>query len=188
LPRDYFAGHLRVLTHLRPIYKGNRFHVAKKKAKVEALAKEFANVYHELMNFCDAHSMQASIVARAEFENEPIDALYSSTLYEDLNRTVADYKLTGRVEIIRDAIDSRIARSLRSVDGLLAQGETRRLPDGGIETQIRTIAGVRYSVRAWNDRSQRRRLHVSKRSAVEFDLEPPCLVGRFRDYTFAIPD
>lgn len=186
-PRDYFGGKLRVLKHLRPIYKGNRFHVAKKQTMVAALAQEFADVYRELMNSCDAQSMQASIIARAEFENEPIDALYTSTLYADLNRAIADYKSTGRVEIIRDAIDTRVARSLRSVDGLLAQGETRRLRSGGIETQIRTINGVTYSVRAWNDRSQRRLLHV-KRSNAEFDLEPPCLAGRFKNYTFAIPD
>ena len=65
--------------------------------------------------------IQTSIIARAEFENEPIDALYCSTLYADLNRAIADYKSTGNTEIIRDAIDSRVARSLRSVDGLLAQ-------------------------------------------------------------------
>ena len=184
MPRDYFSGppcYERTLKHLRPIYKGNRFHRAKKKLKVETLAREFAVVYRELMDTCG--EFQESIIARAEFENEPIDALYCSTLYDDLNRAIEKYKTTGRPGIIRDAIDSRVARSLRSVDRLLTQGESRRLRDGGIETQIRTIDGVTYSIKAWNDRFQTRRLRVG-----EVEFEPPCLVGRFKSYTFAIPD
>jgi hypothetical protein len=65
--------------------------------------------------------------------------LYTSKLYEELNGAIAAYKSTGNREIIRDAIDSRVARSLRSVEGLLAQGSSRRLPGGGLETQIRTM-------------------------------------------------
>ena len=189
LPRDYFSGNPRYLKHLRPVYKGNRFHTAKKKTKVEALAREFAIVYRELMNICveDYEVNPASIIGRAEFENEPIDALYCSTLYDDLNRAIADYKLSGNSEIIRDAIDTRVARSLRSVDGLLAQGTSRPLPRGGLETQIRTIDGVTYSVRAWNDRSQTRKLYTSN-PAREFELKPSNVVGRLRGYTFAIPD
>ena len=190
LPRDYFSGnpcYPKTLKHLRPVYKGNHFHIARKKLKVQTLAREFAGVYRELMDECG--EFKASIIARAEFENEPIDALYTSTLYHDLNRAIEKYKATGRPEIIRKAIDSRIARSLRSVDGLLSQGESRRLGDGGLETQIRTIDGIRYSVRAWNDRAQTRRLHVSNlASKTGFEVEPPGLAGRFEGYTFAIPD
>src|SRR6185503_14611432 len=112
-------------------------------------------VYRELMTACAEY--RDSIIARAEFENAPIDALYCSRLYDDLNQAIADYKATGNSEIIREAIDSRVTRSLRSVDGLLAQGSSRRLPDGGLETQIRTSDGVRYAVRAWNDRRQTRK-------------------------------
>jgi hypothetical protein len=192
LPRDYFSGnpcYQKTLRHLRPVYKGNRYHVASKKLKVKTLAREFSGVYRELMETCS--EFKDSIIARAEFENEPIDALYSSTLYAELNRAIDEYKLTSRSEIIREAVDSRIARSLRSVDGLLRQGESRRLSDGGLETQIKTIDGVTYSVRAWNDRNQTRRLHISiPDSNTELELEPPCLVGRLKNsgYTFAIPD
>jgi hypothetical protein len=184
-PRDYFSGNPCYLKHLRPVYKGNRFHIAKKQSTVATLVRRFASIYRELMTVCAEH--QVSIIARAEFENAPIDALYCSTLYDDLNRVIADYKLSGDSEIIRSEIDTRVARSLRSVDGLLAQGASRRLPDGGLETQIRTIDGVTYSVRAWNDRSQTRKLHVSSYEG-ELEFEPACVVGRFRDYTFAIPD
>lgn len=184
MPRDYFSGapcYQSALKHLQPIYKGNRFHRASKKLKVETLAREFAKVYRQLMDVCG--EFKASIIARAEFENKPIDALYCSTLYDDLNRAIDDYKVTGKAKIVTNAIDTRVARSLRSVDGLLRQGGSRRLADGGIETQIRTIDGVTYSIKAWNDRSQTRRLRVG-----EVEFEPPCLVGRFRSYTFAIPD
>jgi hypothetical protein len=119
-PRDYFSGHPCYLKHLRPIYKGNRFQIASKKEKVETLARKFAGIYRDLMTVCAEH--EQSIIARAEFENAPVDALYYSTLYEGLNRAIAEYKSTGNSEIIRDAIDTRIARSLRNVDRLLAQG------------------------------------------------------------------
>jgi hypothetical protein len=185
LPRDYFSGNPRYLKHLRPVYKGNHFQIAKKKERVNGLVREFARVYRELMRICAGY--RDSIIARAEFENAPIDALYCSRLYDGLNRAIADYKVTGNTEIIREAIDSRVARSLRNVDRLLAQGTSKHLPDGGLETQIRTIDGARYSVRAWNDRFQTRKVHVSG-PAGEFELETPCLVGRVREYTFAVPD
>ena len=194
LARDHFCGnpcHPNALKHLRPIYKGNRFHIAKKKRLIKTLAREFVDIYCQLMNACAEH--KDSIVARAEFENEPIDALYCSTIYDDLNRAIADYKATGRSEIISEAIDTRVARSLRSVDGLLAQGTSRRLSDDGVEIQIRMIDGIRFSVRAWNNRRQTRKLHVSipktkRGSTFDFEFETRCRIGHLRGYTFAMPD
>jgi len=116
-PRDYFSGNPHYLKHLRPIYKGNRFQIASKEKKVAGLVRKFANLYRELMTTCAEHKQ--SIIARAEFENAPIDALYYSTLYNDLNRAIAEYKSTGNSEIIRDAVDTRIARSLRNVDRMI---------------------------------------------------------------------
>ena len=60
----------------------------------------------------------------AAFENQPLDALYCHPLYEDLNRAIAEYKATGNAQLITVAIDTRIARSLRSVDGLRLRGTT----------------------------------------------------------------
>jgi len=174
-PEDYFAdtnaNHKKnILKHLRPLFRGNRFHIAKRKSVVDLLATKFANTYRELMNSGAAYAeeyydnlegMKASIAARAAFENEPLAALYTSRLYEDLNKAIAVYKSTGNARIIRDAIDCKVAASLRSVEGLLALGNSRRLEDGGIELEMRTIDGVSYSVRAWNDATQTRRLHVS---------------------------
>jgi hypothetical protein len=172
-PRDYFGDGqgLRkevVLKRLRPVYKGNRFHVAKKAKTIASLAERFGCVYRELMNVCALYwgdyydseeAMKISIAARAAFENEPMPALYYSRLYAELNDAIARYKATGKVRLIADAIDKRIAQSIRSVDGLLAQGNSRRLSDGGIELEMRTFRGISYSVRAWNDGA--RKLHVS---------------------------
>lgn len=224
-PREYFSGHglstQAVLEHLQPVYKGNRFYVAKRKEMVESLANGFVRLYAELMSACAAcavdyyeneASMIASITARAAFENEPIEALYCSSLYERLNSAIAEYKATDNADCIRDLIDASVARSLRSVDGLLAQGESRELDDGGIEIERRTIRGISYSVRAWNDRAQTRRLHVSvpiemlktqqarysfttdgwktshevrgcvRKEVIEFDFPAPNLIGRLEGF------
>jgi len=174
-PRAYFAdpnaphrADIRKL--LRPVFKGNRFHIQKRKAAVRLLVDEFANLYPELMNVCGEYTteyyggvkgMQASITARAAFENQPLDALYCQPLYRDISRAIVACKSSGNAAIIRNMIDRRIAVSLRNVNALLAQGESRRLLDNGIELEMRTIDGIRYSVRAWYDEEQTRRLHVS---------------------------
>jgi hypothetical protein len=116
-----------VLKHARPVYKGNRFHVRAKQRRVDQLAEEFAIIYRELMNvaanfYRNRTEMERSIASRAAFENQPLDALYCHPLYEDLNRAIAEYKATGNAQIISEAIDTRIAQSLRSVDGLLSRG------------------------------------------------------------------
>ncbi len=204
LPRDYFIGHpcyRATLKHLRPVYKGPPSHRAKKKRDVETLAREFAGIYPELMTMCAPES----IIARAEFENEPIDALYCSTLYEDLNRAIDDYKSTGRAEIIQEAIDARVARSLRSVDRLLAQG-----------TQIKTIDGITYSGRASNilisipdlnavaglERLNKRQIQTlryrysfdqwktsaeatKRKPGISFELKTSCLAGRLEGFFYS---
>jgi len=173
-PQTYFADpnadHTkRIRRFLKPILKGNRYHVAKKDVDIRVLVKEFDGLYRELMHACEGYAgqyygdrarMQASIKSRAAFENKPLEALYAKRLHEELNRAIAQYKATGDVDIIRAAIDQRILSSLRSVDALLAQGKSRLINGGGIEMEMRTIDGVSYSVRAWNDERQTRRLHV----------------------------
>jgi hypothetical protein len=195
-PRDYFGGRLSrasAVKHLKPVYKGNRFQVAKRREQVNAFAREFVRVYGALMKLCVAGAgdyydsvaaMEASIAARASFENEPIDELYCHSLYQKLNEAIVNYKASGKTEYISELIDSIVARSVRSVDGLLAQGESRRLDDGGIEIERRTIRGVTYSVRAWDNEAQTRRVCVD-----ETEFEVSDLVGRLEGgYVFAIPD
>ena len=175
LPVKYFANpnddHTQdVLNCLKAVFTGNRFHVAKKQAATNKLAATFAESYRELMNACSDYGreyydgvaqMRASIIARAAFENEPIDCLYSHKLLASVRKTIADYRSTGEAKLIAEAIDRRISASLRSVDALLFQGQSRRMTGGGIELGMRTIDGISYSVRAWNDSRCTRRLHVS---------------------------
>jgi hypothetical protein len=182
-PRRYFAAprarHAKnIHACVRPVFSGNKSSVAKKRASVKIFISGFADLFDELMNagadhaekyYGDPASMRASIVARAEFENAALDRLYYKTLYEELDQAIARYRSTNDPAVVREAIDGRVQGSLRRVDGLLAQGNARRLSGGGIEMEIRIIDGIRYAVRAWNDESQTRRLHVSIPARLEGD-------------------
>ena len=144
LPVDYFADRdlkQRVLEHARPVYKGNRFHVQAKQRRIDQLAEKFAIIYRAVMDVAQDYypsrgEMERSVTTRAAFENRPIDALYGARLYEELTQAIAEYKATGHPQIITDAIDTRITRSLRRIDNLATTA-----------TSTRTIRGVSYSVR-----------------------------------------
>jgi hypothetical protein len=182
-PRQYFtaprAQHAKAIRAcLRPVYSGSESQIARKRAQVKVFVAEFAKLFDELIKACadyaeayygDPASLRASIIARAEFENVPLDRLYYKTLYEELDRAIARYRSTDDPAIVRAAIDGRLDASVRRVDGLLAQGESQRMTGGGIEMEIRIIDGVRYAVRAKNDDSQTRRLHVSIPAEIEGD-------------------
>jgi hypothetical protein len=164
------ADHRRYIhAQLRPIFRGNKYHIARSRARVKVILNEFAGIYRELMRLCeslaneyydDVAGMQASIISRAAFENEPLSYLYYESLHRELDEVVKAYKSSGNAEPFRQAIDKRIAASVRNADALLAQGTARRLPDGVWELQRRTIEGISYSVKVWDDESQTRRLHV----------------------------
>lgn len=151
LPASYFKNSkmkASVLKHARPVYKGNHFHVRAKQRCVDQLAEEFAGVYRDLMNAAENFyrsraEMERSITSRAAFENQPLDALYCHPLYEDLNRAIAEYKSTGNAQLISDAIDTRIARSLRSVDGLRLRGTTAQKQLGAMIDRGDYISGGR---------------------------------------------
>jgi hypothetical protein len=173
-PKKYFADtaakHTKdIRAALKPVFKGNRFHVRKKRGVVKALIKEFAIVYRELMETCEAEmkefyenasGMRASITSRAAFENEPLK-LYRTELYREFDEMIQTYKSTGDVESFRKAVGERIFASLRKVDALLVQGKSRRMNDGGFELEMQTIDGINYSIKAWDDRMQTRQLQVS---------------------------
>ncbi len=173
-PRQYFKApdddHAAYIeTALAPIYKGNRFHVAQKKIAVEILIREFGAAYRELMraaqslvgeHYVDETEMRASIENRAAFENQPMARIYRTEYFKMFVEAPSKYKEHLDTDIFRELIDKRVAASLRNIEALLIQGESSILPDGGLELQRRTIDGIRYSVRAWNDRQQTRYLHL----------------------------
>jgi hypothetical protein len=153
LPSEFFADRSRELSEIVielacPVYKGNRFHIRAKQRRVEELATEFAGIYKQLMEVAENHytsraEMERSIKARAAFENQPIDALYCHPLYQDLNRAIVAYKATGNTQIISDAIDTRIARSLRSVDGLQSRGNSAQKQLGALIDRGHYFPGLR---------------------------------------------
>jgi hypothetical protein len=172
-PGEYFAApnhkHIRFIrTALRPVFKGNRFHVNKKRAEVKKLIARFDSIYRELMHACkayaknhygDSKSMRASITLRAAFENEPI-SLFRSQLYEDFEEAIRTYKLTGEADVLRAIVETKVSASLRRVDVLLAQGKSQHLADGGFALEMQTIDGINYSIRVRKDRRQTRSLLV----------------------------
>jgi hypothetical protein len=120
--------------------------------------------------------MRASIQSRAAFENEPI-RLYRTILYKEFDDAIGVYRTTGNVEIVRRLVEEKITTSLRKTDALLARGRRRRLGDAVVELEMLTIDGIRYSVRAWNDRTQRRSLHVGVPVSVTVDVFETALPG-----------
>ena len=174
-PKTFFANsaadHSKfIYDQLKPIYSGNRYQRAAKQVTVNALVAKFSGLYRQLMTACaeyaheyygDLENLRSSIAVRAAFENQPLEFLYSHRLFTELRKAIAGYKSSGDVRVIREALDQRIAISLRRVDGLLSQGGSRLLSGGGVELQMRTIEGIDYSVRAWNDEKQTRMIHVS---------------------------
>jgi hypothetical protein len=174
-PQTYFtapyADHsesIRAL--LKPICKGNRFHVAKKRAMVEELIGEFAGVYRELMKVCTAiaevyyesiESMESSIKSRACFENELISLLYRSRSLKELDKAISTYQATGDAAILQDMIERWVAVSLRNVDGLLAQAGWQDSGNGVFRAARRTLAGVTYCLSLRDDEGRKPRLQVS---------------------------
>jgi hypothetical protein len=175
LPRAYFedpeAEHSdQIIAAAEPIYRGNRFHIAKRKARAESLIKELDRVYCEIMRACESHaeqyygdlsSMRSSIVSRATFENEPMNLLYYADLNDSLARATAAYESTGDSAVLHKVMNEKISPSLRSFEMLLVQGSSRRIGDGGYEVEMRTIDGINYSLRVWDDEMQTRLLRVS---------------------------
>ncbi|MCA1621613.1 MAG: hypothetical protein LC795_20550 [Acidobacteria bacterium] len=169
-PPKYFAdpegAHGRsVRDALKPVFKGNRWCRAKNRAAVRALAGEFESAYRELLGAAEAfaeeyyggrRNMRASVAARAAFENRPLTELYFSKLFREFRAAEGAYAATRDAGVFGAAVDGRIADSLRNVDSLLAQGATLRTRAGVYEVERRTIAGVGYAVRAWDDGRQKR--------------------------------
>ncbi|HEV7857555.1 MAG TPA: hypothetical protein VGO91_02810 [Pyrinomonadaceae bacterium] len=173
-PEQYFkaptAGHLRYIARaLNPIYRGDKILVAGKRAAVKTLIRQFSAAYHQLMTAClsfaeeyydDVAAMRRSIEGRAAFENRPLKSIYRTEYFEENQAAPITYRETLEADIFRDLIDRKISASVRNVDALLVRGGAAGLPCGGLELQKRTIDGITYSVRAWDDERQTRYLHV----------------------------
>jgi hypothetical protein len=171
-PAAYFenpkADHKDLIRWLmEPRIQGNDHERWEKDQSVQKLVEEFDTAYRDLMGaagelanaqYGSPALMRRAVINRAGFENQPIDLLFRARLEGVLDGVVEDYN-RGQPVDFRQSVDKVIAASVRSFDGLLAQGTRRKLPGGAIELEARQIDGVNYSVRALGPRL--RRLQVS---------------------------
>lgn len=151
-PRDCFSGTSReqlverAFALLEP-----EIRTPEQATRVRALAARFVEAYVTLMEKAkaaapSARAFERQVTNRAAFENAPLDHLYRARLNEMLIGAIDRYAATGEAAVLKDAVDTSITYSLRSVERLLTQGTSR-----GNDTQMRTIAGVDYCVRVEGD-------------------------------------
>jgi hypothetical protein len=149
----------------------------KEPPELNVLVDQLAQLYPKVMDaatqasgafYDDVHAMKRSVTLRAEFENRPIDLLQRANISQRLNNAIDDFRHSSESHAvdspafsasIREVVDKTVAASVRSVEGLLKQGTSSKLSDGGLEVEKRTIDGIDYSVRGWD--SGKRKLHVS---------------------------
>ncbi len=141
---------------LRPIVRGGPHAEKTTRAKAERMVRDFVPLYGKLLERAatlttglhdDAASFRRSVIARAGFENEPLDKLYRADLNDTLKGAITHYEQSGDRGIFKEVVDKTIAASLRDVDGLLAQGGVRKI-EGGVDLERRTIDGIDHAVRA----------------------------------------
>lgn len=128
-PPLHFAGHgpgteREILALLKPEFRGNHFHRAKQKAKVQQMSRDFALVYAELMlaaervateHYGNVESMRESIAARAAYENRPLTSLYRGNLLKEFKRIIELYK-SGRKRLISKTLAKMVSESQRNLD------------------------------------------------------------------------
>jgi hypothetical protein len=129
-PRIYFGGRARgddakIFQLLKPELRGNHFHRAKQRTRVQKMIGEFARLYSELMvaaqsvaadHYGSVESMRESITSRAAYENRPLSALYRGNLLRELTITIERYKSSGRRKIISTTLAGIISASHRNLD------------------------------------------------------------------------
>jgi len=144
--------------------------VRRESPELTAEIEKFAGLYAKVMTaaegkasefYDDVQAMHRSVSSRAKFENQPIDRLQRGNLHDKLNAAIDGFRKSNDPNAsarVGAMVDDILSASVRSVEGLLKQGKVRRLADGGLETQARTVAGIDYSVRCYGE--HKRRLHL----------------------------
>lgn len=161
-PALYFANpsgtHLaQVKALLQPFVRGGKSNQYKRARQINELAQRFSTAYADLMkcaadksaDFYDQGAFQRSVTQRAAFENAPLDKLYRAQIKARLDEAITKYRSSNDSTVFKEEADQVIASSLRSTEGLLAQGHHQLLGTGGVALEQRTISGIDYSVRAW---------------------------------------
>jgi hypothetical protein len=182
LPATYFQkpdadlkGTIKEL--LLPRILGSSAEKARKEKALDAAVAQFAPLYAQVMQaassmgsrfYDDTAALQRSVVARARFENAPMNLMQRSALHDKMNDAINTFRANaantsdGEVvdtRAITGMVDKTVASSLRSTEQLMRQGSVRPLENGAWDVGVRTMDGMTHSVRAFPD--GRRRLHVS---------------------------
>jgi hypothetical protein len=148
-----------LLDALGAVFVGSDAAVKAKRAEAERGAARLWDAYaaaltaaeaHVLGHYDSADAFRAQVVARARYENAPMDALYRATLLGQLREAIGRYEGSVDPSELRSLVSGAVAASLRNTDALLAQGEVRRV-DGALALQARAIDGVHYAVLAPDD-------------------------------------
>lgn len=125
-PTLYFGGaDQNIEEYLAPVFRGNSYYRANKRAAVDALIVEFRNAYSGVMRACGelapryyrgAGDMRTSIISRAAFENRPLNLLYRWNILNEFRQTVDLYKTSDDSGVISRFISARVAASHRMAD------------------------------------------------------------------------
>lgn len=184
----------RIHAGLRPMYRGNPRHVACKRITVRRLIREFASLYRELMAaaadvamdcYGSVNAMQRSVVARAAFENVPLDRLYRTQFWEDVDATVARYRETNDPSLLAKLVEERVLASSRNVDALLFGEPATLLDDGIVELNVRYINGRRYAVHVSHEQ---RIIAITEESGATRSIAAGEPYGILDGYVYAFPD
>lgn len=148
---------------LRPNLVGSERAKADNERRLTKLVDRFVVAWPAVMaaaharadaHYDSASAMELSVRRRAAFENRPLDGLYRAQLNEALTRAIDGWEATRDPRLFTEAVDHAASASMRSVEALLGAGRTRSV-DGGIDLNLRAIAGVEYCVRALHDGKRR---------------------------------
>ncbi len=137
---------------LRPLPLGSEAECAEKVKQARALAEDFVDQYAKLMDNAerlsglDARTFAHATEQRAVFENAPIDQLYHAGLNRKLIEMVDDFNATKDARRLERKAEQVIAKSLRNVDQLLAQGDSVTGKDGSVLVQHRFLGGIEYGL------------------------------------------
>ncbi|HEX6159462.1 MAG TPA: hypothetical protein VF111_04800, partial [Thermoanaerobaculia bacterium] len=89
----------------RPIYRGNRHHIERKRRTLRLLLEEYRSVRDAL----------ARITRPVKVDHAPMTRLYRTPLWKELDAAGMRYKQTDDPKAIRELIRDRIAGSFRNV-------------------------------------------------------------------------
>lgn len=152
------------------VHGGSKNERKKLRAEIQESAERLSRIFPKIFAAAESaagpfydspEDMKRAVVQRAKFENRPIDAMSHERLNNAFQGAISGYRPDdpGSIQNFAHTIDGIAAESVRNVDALLAQGGKRRLVDGTVELERRTIAGVDYAVRIAPDGS--RKVHVA---------------------------